>query len=214
MKNRKLRIIFGHLISILPTSKLRCFLYRTIFDYKIYQSTIGWRTVIVVHCAKLIECQIRNNNRFIGPMNIIINNNSFIGSGNTFDCGWWTIDNQLENMNYARNLLIEENTHIGTGHYVDVVGSFMLSKNSWIAGRGSQFWTHGAGVHDRNIFIGENCYVGSAVRFAPGSSIGNNSIVGLGSVITKKFNSENVIIAGQPAKIIRENYNWKTQENI
>lgn len=204
----------GHLISRMPTNKLRCFLYRTIFGYNIHQSKIGWRTVIVVDYAKLIECQIGSGNRFVGPMNIVINKNAFIGSGNIFDCGWWSIDEQLENMNYERNLLIEADTHIGSGHHIDVVGSFTLSKNSLIAGKGSQFWTHGAGVRDRNIFIGKNCYIGSAVRFAPGSSIGNNSIVGLGSIITKKFNSKNVMIAGQPAKIIRENYNWKTQENI
>lgn len=198
----------------MPTNELRCFLYRTVLGYKIYRSSIGWMTIIAVDNAKLIECRIGRLNKFIGPMNILINKNAKIGSRNIFNCGWFTIEKQFEDDNYERNLIVENNTHIEKSHYIDVAGSFTLSKNSWIAGRSSQFWTHGAGAQDRNIFIGENCYIGSAVRFKPGSSIGNNSLIGLGSIITKKFNSKNVIIAGQPAKIIRENYNWKTQESI
>lgn len=214
MKHRKLRIILATLISMVPTSKLRCFLYKSILGYKIHKSIIGWRTVIVVRNANLDRCRIGGKNRFWGPMNISINRNSSIGSSNIFNCGWWTLEKKFDNANYESNLLIEEDTLITGNHYIDVVGSFTLSKKSWIAGTGSQFWTHGAGVIDRNIFIGEDCYIGSAVRFAPGSSIGRNSLIGLGSVVTNKFNIENVIIAGQPAKIIREDYNWKTKENI
>ena len=103
---------------------------------------------------------------------------------------------------------------ITSNHYFDVAGTFVLGNNSWIAGIGSQFWTHGAGVQERNITIGERCYLGSAVRFAPGSSVGDNCIVGLGSVVTKEFNSNNAVIAGHPAKIIRENYDWKTKQTI
>ncbi len=211
---RKLKIILAILISLSPTSKLRCFLYKLIFGYKIYKSFIGWKTVIVVNNANLDRCRISGKNRFIGPMNISINKNSSIGSSNIFICGLWTIKEQFENSNYESNLLIEEDTLITENHYIDLAGSFTLSKKSWIAGNGSQFWTHGAGVSDHNIFIGENCYIGSAVRFAPGSSIGKNSLIGLGSIVTKKFTKENVIIAGQPAKIIREDYNWETQKHI
>lgn len=184
------------------------------FGYEISQSKIGWKTIIVVDNATLTKCHIGRRNSFVGPMGIMIKEDASIGSMNSFSCGWWATEKQYENRNYERSLLLEKNSLITSDHYVDVVGSFTLAKESWIAGKGSQFWTHGAGVSDRNIVIGENCYVGSAVRFAPGSSIGHNTLVGLGSIITKKFTSVNVIIAGQPAKVIRENYNWKTQDNI
>jgi acetyltransferase-like isoleucine patch superfamily enzyme len=115
---------------------------------------------------------------------------------------------------YNRYLQIGANTLITSQHHFDVVGSFVIGNHSWIAGCGSQFWTHGAGAHERNISIGERCYIGSAVRFALGSSVGNNNIVGLGSVVTTKLNTENAIIAGQPSKIVKENYDWKTQRDI
>jgi acetyltransferase-like isoleucine patch superfamily enzyme len=79
-----------------------------------------------------------------------------------------------------------------------------LGRESWIAGCGSQFWTHGISVMDRDIVIGEECYIASAVRFAPGSGIGNKVIVSMGSVVAKKIADDNIIVAGVPAQKIRD----------
>ena len=77
---------------------------------------------------------------------------------------------------------------------------------------GSQFWTHGAGVVDRNIQIGRDCYLGSAIRFALGSGVGDNVIVAMGSVVTKKFEESMVMIGGVPATVLKRNYDWKLEE--
>jgi acetyltransferase-like isoleucine patch superfamily enzyme len=53
------------------------------------------------------------------------------------------------------------------------------------------------------IYIGENVWIGAGVTVLPGSSIGNNSIVGAGSVVTKSIPA-NEIWAGVPAKKIRD----------
>ena len=214
MQTHKIRLLLAYLIALTPTNQIRVFLYRHIFGYYIDQCKIGWSTVIVVDSAKFTKCQIGRNNKFVGPIKVIIKNDSIIGNNNIFNCGWWVRDEQFKKANYARSLEIGKNTLISNNHYFDVVGSFILADASWIAGRGSQFWTHGAGVVERNIYIGKHSYIGSAVRFAPGSSIGNNTLVGLGSVLTKEFNDENVIIAGQPATVLKKNYDWKTKENI
>lgn len=52
-----------------------------------------------------------------------------------------------------------------------------------------------------DVTIGNNVFVGIDVTFLPNSGVGNNCIVGYGSVVTKKF-GDNVVIAGCPAKII------------
>ena len=52
------------------------------------------------------------------------------------------------------------------------------------------------------IRIGDNVWLGAGVIILPGVSLGNNVIVGAGSVVTKSF-SDNVIIAGNPAVVIR-----------
>ena len=84
-----------------------------------------------------------------------------------------------------------------------------MGQGSWIAGRDSQFWTHGVNVTDRNIRIGRNSYIGSAVRFAPGSGVGDNIIVGIGSVVTKVIDASNALISGFPAQVVKAGRGWK-----
>lgn len=52
------------------------------------------------------------------------------------------------------------------------------------------------------ITIGENVWVGGSVVICPGITIGDNSIIGAGSVVTKSIPA-NVIAAGNPCKVIR-----------
>lgn len=53
------------------------------------------------------------------------------------------------------------------------------------------------------IYIGKNVWIGSRVIILSGTKIGNNSIVGAGSVVKGEF-PNNVILAGNPARIIKE----------
>lgn len=61
------------------------------------------------------------------------------------------------------------------------------------------------------ITIGNNVWLGGNVTILPGVSIGDNAIVGAGSVVTKNVPA-NTIFAGVPAKKISVNYDteWQT----
>jgi len=111
-------------------------------------------------------------------------------------------------------LILAENTLIADAHFFDIAEKLCLGKGSWVAGRDSQFWTHGAGARDRNIEIGEHCYIGSAARFAPGSELGDNILVAMGSVVTGKLNTSNAMIGGVPARLIKENHDWCSKQLI
>lgn len=52
------------------------------------------------------------------------------------------------------------------------------------------------------ITIGDNCWIGGHAVINPGVCLGDNVVVGSGAVVTKSFPSD-VVIAGNPAKIIR-----------
>ena len=52
------------------------------------------------------------------------------------------------------------------------------------------------------IKIGKNCWLGAGVIVLPGVTIGDNSVIGAGSVVTKDIPA-NVVAVGNPCKVLR-----------
>ena len=55
----------------------------------------------------------------------------------------------------------------------------------------------------KSIHIGNNCWIGGHATINPGVVLGNNVVVASGSVVTKSF-GDNVVIGGNPARVLRE----------
>ena len=58
--------------------------------------------------------------------------------------------------------------------------------------------------YNRDVVIGENVWIGSGVMIVPGVKIGDNAVIGAGSVVTHDIPA-NVLAAGNPCRVIREN---------
>ncbi len=63
-----------------------------------------------------------------------------------------------------------------------------------------------------SIEIGNHVWVGKDVKISKNTKISADSIVGWGSIVTKKFDETNVVIAGNPAKIVKRNINWNFRD--
>ena len=57
--------------------------------------------------------------------------------------------------------------------------------------------------YNATVHIGKNCWLGAGVIVLPGITIGDNTVVGAGSVVTKDL-PPNVIAVGNPCRVLRE----------
>ena len=58
------------------------------------------------------------------------------------------------------------------------------------------------------ITIGENVWIGCRALILKGVTIGDGAVVAAGAVVTKDVPA-NCVVAGNPAKIIKENVVWQ-----
>lgn len=61
---------------------------------------------------------------------------------------------------------------------------------------------------NRDIKIKDRVWIGTRVLILKGSEIGEDSIIGAGSIVNKRI-KEKVIAAGNPVKIVKENVRWE-----
>lgn len=57
--------------------------------------------------------------------------------------------------------------------------------------------------------IGEHVWIASYVDVLKGVNIPDGSVIAYRSCVTKAFNEKGSLIAGYPAKVIRDNIEWK-----
>lgn len=97
--------------------------------------------------------------------------------------------------------------------------SFVIENNCMLANN-IQIWTgDGHSVIDKDskrilnatpgcVKIGEHSWLGQDVKLLKKAHIPKNSIVGASSVISKNFEKEYTVIAGNPAQVVKKNVLW------
>lgn len=69
-------------------------------------------------------------------------------------------------------------------------------------------------IETKPVLIGKNCWIGEKVVVLPGVAIGDNTIIGAGSIVTKSIPA-NVIAVGNPARVVKKyNFETKTWEKV
>lgn len=117
------------------------------------------------------------------------------------------------------NLEIGTNVSIHEFSYIDATGGITIGDHVMIAHRTTiMSTTHEVenesipykqlGVKAQPIIINNNCWIGADVKIINGVSIGNNSVVGAGSLVNKNI-KPNSMVAGIPAKLIKKLRNYE-----
>lgn len=112
---------------------------------------------------------------------------------------------------YGKNIEVGENFYCNYGVCILDVCKVKIGDNCFIAPQvGIYTATHPLDRQKRvsglefgkPITIGNDCWIDGGAVINPGICLGDNVVVGSGAVVTKSFPS-NVVIAGNPAKIIK-----------
>lgn len=98
------------------------------------------------------------------------------------------------------NLMCVDDTHIYVGDYT------MFGPNVTLATPGHPILPElrkKSYEYNIPIRIGKNCWLGAGVVVLPGITIGDNSVIGAGSVVTKDI-PENCVAVGNPCRVLRK----------
>ena len=93
-----------------------------------------------------------------------------------------------------------DDTHIYVGDYT------MFGPNVTIAAAGHPIQPdlrQQGYQYNMPVKIGRNCWIGAGVIIVPGITIGDNVVVGAGSIVTKDL-PDNVVAVGNPCRVLRE----------
>ena len=215
----KSRLTVLAFIALLP-SFLKRSCYRWFFGYK-----IGKRVRIGLSIIDTRECRIDDDVK-IGHLNLIIRvkkleigdhvrigHLNIIRGGDEVQLGRYSEIIRMNEINSIAEpevvnpidprFLLGAGSIITTGHKIDFTDRVTIGRRSILGGRNSSLWTHNR-QRTRPIEIGSFAYIGSEIRIAPGGSLPSNCIVGIGSVITSQLSAEGYLIAGVPAKPVKE----------
>lgn len=118
-----------------------------------------------------------------------------------FHANWGGAHVHLGDFVYTNfNFTAVDDSHIYIGSYT------MIGPNVTVATAGHPILPElraKAYQYNMPVHIGKNCWIGAGALIMPGVTIGDNSVIGAGSVVTKDIPA-NVIAYGNPCRVARE----------
>lgn len=116
--------------------------------------------------------------------------------------------------NFQQNIELGKYSRIGPECHLDGEGGLIIGEGTILGPKvtiltSSHSYEEGNllpyGFQDvlKPVVIGKGCWLGFGVMIVPGVTIGDGTVVAMGSVVTKSLGS-GVLIGGNPAKVIKE----------
>lgn len=116
--------------------------------------------------------------------------------------------------NLGKGLILGNNIGIGSNSFLGCAGGIEIGDDT-IIGNYVSFHSENhnydrdnipirlQGVNHKGIKIGKNCWIGAKVTILDGTVLGNGCVVAAGAVLNGKEYTDNSIIGGVPAQVIK-----------
>lgn len=161
-------------------------------------------TVVIKNMSRLSGCTIQirgdHNSLVIGHRASMCGTTLFIeddgnrvtiGERTTIDRGTVLAAIEGTSLEIGDDCMFSSNVHVVTGDSHSVLDA------------------SGARVNpSRSIRVENHVWIGTRAMLLKGSHIAANSIVGASAVVTRDFNEQNVVVAGNPASVAKREVNW------
>ena len=169
-----------------------------------------------------------NNNKItFGNMNYLINtkiqingdnNEIILGDRVYINNGDLYLEDSFNKLKIGNHTTISGNTHLALteGKNIIIGNNCLFSSNVVFRTGDSHSIIDNSNKRinfAKDIVIEDHVWFAQNTTILKGVCIKANSVVASGSVVTKNFQVGNVIIGGNPAKVIKENINWKQERN-
>lgn len=216
---QKIRLLMLALTALFP-SAVACLVLRTFFGYRIGKRVrIGFSVLDAGECEIGDDVRIGHFNVFTRVGKLSIGEHTRIGVMNIFrggdeiSIGRYCEILRLNEINSIPEpdvvnetdprFILGDGSMIAASQKIDFTDRVEFGKRVILGGRNSSVWTHNR-QKTAPVSIGERTYLGSEIRIAPGAAVAPRCIVGMGAVISGKFDAEYKLIGGVPAKEIKD----------
>ena len=185
--------------------------------------TFGRNVTIVAESIEIEDYVVLQDNISIACRGSLrIGHHGILGSGARVQCNDLTIGNWLyacDGLEIGSGGCNSRESNITIGSRVGIFEKVLINPNSEVTigsdcgiGREVQIWTHGAWLDPLAGFpsdfgpvtIGDRVWLPSRCVVLPNTSIGNDCVIGINSIINKPIPSGS-FAAGCPAKVLKEN---------
>ena len=193
------KFFFSFIISILPFSKFRKYLYNKILDFKFDEKTyLGFLTILQSQNCKILNSTINSYN-FIKSNEIIINDSNIKKFNRIKNLNILSIENSSvgnSNTVYGNrriseksNFFISKNCEIDSFNFFDLNDTIKIDNNCKITSH-CNFWTHSFDGNRKSMITGsikilKNVKIEPCVTIINSVTIHNDSIIKFGSIVHK-----------------------------
>ena len=109
---------------------------------------------------------------------------------------------RANNVHIGKNVVIMNNCLMMSAGGITIDDNALVAANAQLISNNHDLEEHMI-ITCKPIHLKRNCWIGAGATILPGVTVGENSVVGAGSVVTKDI-PDNCIAVGSPARVVKK----------